>query len=166
MKLYLTRHGIAVDHIGGEIKSDWHRPLTEEGKKETKTVANALKRIGIEADLVLSSPLIRARQTAEIIQSAISKSPEVEICEALAPGALVSDLYKTLKQFESKENIFLVGHNPDISRLAGTLLWTGSELYMPFKKASICRIDISDIPPTSPGVLKWFIPPKILCSLS
>ncbi len=72
MKLYLTRHGIAIDHIGGEIKNDWQRPLTEEGRKETKAVASALKKIGIRADLIVSSPLIRAKQTAEIITDILS----------------------------------------------------------------------------------------------
>jgi phosphohistidine phosphatase len=166
MKLYLTRHGIAIDRIGGEIKNDWQRPLTKEGQEETEIVAASLKKIGIKADVIVSSPLIRAKQTAEILIDTLSKGSELQISESLAPGGLASDLYKFLKPFERQENIFLVGHEPDISRLAGTLLWCGPELYMPFKKAGICRIDINDLPPSGPGVLKWFITPKILCSLS
>ncbi len=166
MKLYLLRHGIAVDHIGGEIKNDWQRPLTKEGNEETKAVALGLKRIGVKADLIVSSPLVRAKQTAEIVMQVLAKESEVQITEALAPGGLSSDLYIFLKQSVQKENIFLVGHEPDISRLAGNLLWSGPELYMPFKKAGICRIDIVDIPPTRPGVLKWFMSPKILCLLA
>jgi phosphohistidine phosphatase len=166
MKLYLLRHGIAVDRIGGEIKSDWERPLTNEGQEETKTVALALRKIGIKADLIVSSPLVRAKQTADIVMEVLAKGSEIQISEALAPGGLASDLYKFLKQFSQKDNIFLVGHEPDISRLAGNLLWAGPELYIPFKKAGICRIDIVDIPPTSPGILKWFLNPKILCLLA
>jgi phosphohistidine phosphatase len=165
MKLYLLRHGIAVDRIGGEIKSDWERPLTKEGQEETKAVALGLRKIGVRTDLIVSSPLIRAKQTAQIIMEVLAKDSEMQISEALAPGGLVSDLYKFLNSFRQKENIFFVGHEPDIGRLAGTLLWTGPELHMPFKKAGICRIDIVDIPPSSPGVLKWFLNPKILCSL-
>ncbi len=165
MKLYLLRHGIAVDHLGGNITSDWQRPLTKEGQEETKQVAVGLKSIGVKADLVVSSPLIRAKQTAQIILETLSKDGEIQTTEALAPGTNSSQLYKFLKPFNQSENIFLVGHEPDMGRLAGILLWAGPELYMPFKKAGICRIDIVDIPPTSPGVLKWFLTPKILCSV-
>lgn len=92
----------------------------------------------------------------------LAKDTEMQITEALSPGGLASDLYKFLIPFSQKENIFLVGHEPDMDRLAGILLWCGPELNIPFKKSGICRIDIADIPPTSPGVLKWFAPPKIL----
>jgi phosphohistidine phosphatase len=165
MKLYLLRHGIAVDHIGGPISSDWQRPLTKEGQNETQQVASALLKIGVRADLIVSSPLVRARQTAEIVREVLAKSIELQIAEALSPGGTASDLYKFLQPFDQLTEIFLVGHEPDISRLAGTLLWAGPELNITFKKAAICRIDIVDIPPTSPGVLKWFVTPKILCAI-
>lgn len=162
MKLYLLRHGIAIDHIGGAISSDWERPLTKEGQIETKRVAEALHKLGVKADLVVSSPLVRAKQTAEIIFQVLAKGSEIQIADSLAPGGTASDLYKFLRPFSQANEIFLVGHEPDISRLAGILLWSGPDLYMPFKKAGICRIDIVDLPPTSPGVLKWFLTPKIL----
>jgi len=165
MKLYLLRHGIAVDRLGGEITSDWQRPLTAEGQAETKQVAIGLKTLGVRADLIVSSPLVRAKQTAQIVLDVLAKGSEIQISEALAPGATVSDLYKFLRTLRKAENIFLVGHEPDMGRIAGNLLWSGPELYIPFKKAGICRIDIADIPPTSPGVLKWFLPPKILCAI-
>ncbi len=162
MKLYLLRHGIAVDRIGGEINSDWQRPLTKEGRAETSQVALALAKIGVKAKLVVTSPLVRAKQTAEIVANTFAKDIELQITEALAPGGTASDLYKFLTPFQQLEEIFLVGHEPDMSRLAGTLLWAGPELNMSFKKAGVCRIDIVDIPPSSPGILKWFLTPKIL----
>jgi phosphohistidine phosphatase len=166
MKLYLLRHGIAVDRIGGQISSDWERPLTKEGQKETDQVAHGLLRIGVKADLIVSSPLVRARQTAEIVQEVLAKDTELQITEALAPGGTASDLYKFLQPFNHLADVFLVGHEPDITRLAGTLLWAGPELYIAFKKAAVCRIDVVDIPPTSPGILKWFVTPKILCAIA
>jgi len=166
MKLYLLRHGIAVDHIGGEISSDRQRPLTKEGQKETNQIACALAKIGVKADLIVSSPLVRAKQTAEIVKDILAKGTELQITESLAPGSTASDLYQFLKPFNQLEEIFLVGHEPDMSRLAGTLLWAGPELNIPFKKAGVCRIDIVDIPPTSPGILKWFVTPRILCAIA
>jgi phosphohistidine phosphatase len=162
MKLYLLRHGIAVDRIGGAIHNDFQRPLTENGREELKVVGAALKRLNVKADLMISSPLVRARQTAEIIKSALNSPREIEIAEALAPGGGVSDLYKFLRPFSQLDEIFLVGHEPDMGRLAGNLLWSGPEFDMPFKKAGICRIDINDVPPNIPGRLKWFLTPKII----
>lgn len=162
MKLYLLRHGIAVERIGGPIHSDFQRPLTEEGTAELYLVGAALKRLNVKADLIVSSPLVRAKQTAEVISEVLNCGKDIEITEALAPGGSASDVYKVLRNFSSLPEIFLVGHEPDIGRLAGTLLWSGPEFDMPFKKAGICRIDIGDVPPSYPGRLKWFLTPKVM----
>jgi len=161
MELFLTRHGIAGQKVGGSVVIDAQRPLTDEGRDETRQVGVALKRLGIKPDLIATSPLVRARQTAEIIAEVFGAGQKVSICEALAPGGTASDLYKFLANIKQAEQIFLVGHEPDMSRLAATMLWAGPELDMPFKKSGVCRIDISDLPPTAPGTLKWLITPKI-----
>lgn len=164
MKLYLLRHGIATERVGSGILNDSQRPLTEQGKAETKLVAMGLKRLNIKPDAVVTSPLIRAKQTAEIICEILGSKDDLKITDALAPGGMAGDLYKFLRHSHRPQNIqeiFLVGHEPDIGRLAGTLLWAGPELDIPFKKAGVCRIDIQDIPPTTPGTLKWFLTPKI-----
>jgi len=161
MKIFLIRHGIATQRIGGEITDDSQRPLTDEGRTETKIVGLGLKRIGVKPDLIVSSSLVRARQTAEILAEVFGVLRDVKVCDALAPGGTASDLYKFLRDHHKAEQVFLVGHEPDMGRLAGTMLWSGPELDIPFKKAGVCRIDVTSIPPTSPGTLKWFITPKI-----
>jgi len=164
MKLYLVRHGIAVDRIGGAVLNDFQRPLTDEGKEETKVVAQALKKLNIKPDLVVASPLIRAKQTADIIRDVLSVKEDLKISDALAPGGGASDVYKFLRNscdMRTTEEVVLVGHEPDIGRLAATLIWAGPEVNVPFKKAGVCRIDVPDVPPTMPGTLKWFITPKI-----
>lgn len=166
MKLYLVRHGIAVERIGGAILNDSQRPLTDEGKVETKHVAQGLKKIGVNADLIVSSPLTRARQTAEIIKDVLGCQEELKITDSLAPAGSASDLWKFMKQFTKVEEVFFVGHEPDIGRLVATLLWAGPELDIPFKKAAVCRVDAYDLPPTTPGTLKWFITPKIATIIS
>lgn len=165
MKVYLVRHGIAQERIGGAVLNDSMRPLTEEGRTETKEVAHGLKRLNVKPDLVVSSPLVRARQTAEIIREVLGTTEELKITDSLSPGGSASGVYKFLRQFNDVDEICLVGHEPDIGRLAGTLLWAGPELDIPFKKAGVCRIDVSDLPPTIPGTIKWFITPKISCLL-
>jgi phosphohistidine phosphatase len=166
MELFLTRHGIAGQKIDGAVVTDAQRPLTDEGSHETRQVAQALKRLGLKPDLIATSPLVRAQQTAEIIADVFGVAQSVHICEALAPGGTASDLYKFLANVKQVEQVFLVGHEPDMSRLASTMLWAGPELDMPFKKSGVCRIDISDVPPTTPGTLKWLLTPKIASLMS
>lgn len=161
MKLYLVRHGIATQRLGGAITNDAQRPLTDEGRAETRVVAAALKRLGVKPEIFLTSPLVRARQTAEIFADVFGSGESLAYSDALAPGGTASDLYKALKGFPRVNEVFLFGHEPDMGRLAATLLWAGPELDMPFKKAGVCRIDVSSLPPGSPGTLKWFITPKL-----
>jgi len=162
MRIYLVRHGIAQERLGGGITNDAQRPLTDEGRNETRMVAQALKKLGVKADLVVTSPLVRARQTAEIINEVIGGGPErMKVSDSLAPGGSANFLFKFLKQLDAADEIFCVGHEPDIGRLAATLMWAGPELDIPFKKAGVCRVDVSDLPPSMPGTLKWFITPKI-----
>lgn len=166
MKLYLVRHGIASDVIGGSIRYDAQRPLTEEGRLETQAVATGLKRLGIKPEVVLHSPLVRAFQTAEIITSVLGANSGLRTVDALAPAGKHSDVYKVLKEYERAQEVFLVGHEPDVGQFVATLLWAGPELEIPFKKAAVCRVDITDVPPSAPGVLSWFITPKIATMLA
>jgi phosphohistidine phosphatase len=161
MKVYLVRHGIAQERLGGAVLNDSQRPLTDEGKSEMKQTAHALKRLNVKPDLVVASPLVRAKQTAEIIREVLETSEELKITDTLAPGGNPRSVYKFLQQFNNAQEVFLVGHEPDIGQLAANLLWAGNELNIPFKKGAVCRVDVYDLPSTSPGTLKWFITPKI-----
>jgi phosphohistidine phosphatase len=165
MKLFLVRHATATEGIGGNIRSDAERPLIPEGKKEAEAVASALKKLGVRGDGFITSPLVRARQTAEIFCEILGGKDKFAYCEALAPGGSTDELFSQLNKLRKVEEVFLFGHQPDMSYLAQTLLHS-DELDMPFKKAGVCRIDVADLPPTSPGTLKWFITPKIAASFS
>ncbi len=165
MKLYLVRHGIAVDRLGGEIKTDFDRPLTGEGSDEAELVATGLRKLGVKPDLLVSSPLVRARQTAEIFAKVLECREEIKICEALQPGGHPTDLYKSLGKTRANEIMFF-GHEPDIGELTAKLLHGGADFHLPFKKAGVCRIDVTHLPPPGPGILKWFITPKIARALA
>ncbi|MBY0360090.1 MAG: phosphohistidine phosphatase SixA [Candidatus Obscuribacterales bacterium] len=161
MRFYLVRHGVAVDRIDGDIKNDFQRPLTPDGRHESELVASGLKKLGVKPDVLITSPLVRARQTCEVFAEVLNYKNEPLICEALAPGGSISDIYKMAKVYQSANEYMFFGHEPDMMRFAQTLLWSSPELEIPFKKSGVCRIDVADIPPTMPGVLKWFITPKI-----
>lgn len=161
MKIYLMRHASAVERLGGAIVNDSQRPLTEEGREEARCVANALKKLNARPNFIVSSPLVRTRQTAEIIKEVLGIEGELKIADGLAPGGTASEVFKNLKKMPPFEEIFLVGHEPDIGRISADLMLAGPEVMLPFKKAAVIRVDVQDLPPSWPGTLKWFLNPKI-----
>jgi phosphohistidine phosphatase len=160
MKLYLVRHASAVEYLGGGIKKDEERPLVPEGKAEAETMAKTLKHLGVQSDAFVCSPLVRARQTAEIFAEVLGGKDKLHISKHLAPAGEPSELFKELAEYKRAENVFLFGHMPDISHLAQQLLGV-DEMDMPFKKSAVCRIDVYSMPPNTPGTLKWFLTPRI-----
>jgi phosphohistidine phosphatase len=161
-ELYLIRHGIAEER-GDAWPDDAKRPLTEEGMSRMRKAARGLSRLGIAFDMVLTSPLVRARQTAEIVAGGLAPRPTLANLESLAPDAGYAALMADLEKHARKPRIALVGHEPDIGELAARLI--GSRRSIEFKKGAICRIDLDEIPPSGPGQLRWFLPPKILLAL-
>lgn len=166
MELYLIRHGIAIDHFHPSVHSDEERYLTDDGKKELKHIAASLHKMKIVPDAILASPLVRTVQTAQVVAKVLSCEDRVKQAPSLAPGGLIGDIYKDIARLGHVEKVFLIGHEPGMERMAKQFLWAGEEVNMPFKKASVCRIDVFDVPPTSPGVLKWFATPKLLKLIS
>jgi len=161
-ELYLIRHGIAAER-GDEWPDDTKRPLTSDGMSKMRKTARGLANLDIEFDIVLSSPLVRARQTAEIVAAEIGSRPAIVNVDSLAPGASYSALIGDLEKHARKTRIALVGHEPGIGELAARLI--GSRHPIEFKKGAVCRIDLEEIPPNGPGDLRWLIPPKFLRSV-
>jgi len=158
-ELYLIRHGIAEDR-GEAWPDDAKRPLTAEGAARLKKSARALVRLGVTFDVVLTSPLVRTRQTAELIAAALTPKPPIVNTDALVPGASPGALFAELEKHTRRKSIALVGHEPGIGELAARLL--GTRRPIEFKKGGVCRIDVEALPPHSPGELRWFVTPRIL----
>ncbi len=166
MKIYLVRHGIATERLGGGVVNDSQRPLTDEGRAEARQVAQGLKKLGVRPEHFLSSPLVRACQTAEIFADVLGSNAEIKLTDALAPGGTAGNLFKFVKHLPPANELAMFGHEPDIGQLTAVLLWASDALDIQFKKAAVCRVDVDDLPPTSQGVLKWFITPKIASLLA
>jgi len=158
-ELYLIRHAIA-DEPGDTWPDDTKRPLTAEGISRMRKAARGLVRLGVHLDVVLASPLVRARQTAEIVAAAFDQRPPVVTATSLAPAGDYTDLLDDLQKHAKRTHIALVGHEPGIGELAARL--AGSRRRFEFKKGSVCRIDVESIPPGRPGSLRWFVTPAIL----
>jgi phosphohistidine phosphatase len=160
--LYLIRHAIAAER-GDEYPADSKRPLTAHGISRFRKVAKGLAELDVEIDLVLSSPFARARQTADILSQQLRGHPPVVETPALTPGAAYQDLLAELGRHARVAGIVLVGHQPDIGKTAARLV--GCPDSFDFRKGGVCRIDVVELPPSSPGRLRWFVPPKMLAGL-
>jgi phosphohistidine phosphatase len=158
-ELYLIRHGIA-EQRGEAWPDDAKRPLTEDGMSTLRKAARALERIGVVLDVIVTSPLVRTRQTAEIIAGGLDPHPHIVTAESLGPGGTVAAVLSDLEKQAKRSRIALVGHEPGIGELAARLI--GSRHPIPFKKGGVCRIDVEGLPPAGPGDLRWFLTPKIM----
>ena len=161
-ELYLIRHGMA--EVRGEAwPDDTKRPLTEEGMTRLRRAARSLSRLDVGFEVVLTSPLVRTRQTAEIVAAEFAPRPAVINVDALAPGGSSAGVLAELEKHAKRKRIAIVGHEPGIGDLAARLVGTRHEIQ--FKKGAILRVDVETLPPKGPGTLRWFIAPKFLRAL-
>lgn len=158
-ELYLIRHGLAEER-GEAWPDDTKRPLTPEGMSRLKKSGRGLAQLGISFDVIITSPLARARQTAEIIAGELDPQPHVVTSEALAPGGSYAATIADLEKQTRRTRIALVGHEPGMGELAARLV--GARHPFEFKKGAVCRIDVDELPPPAPGDLRWFVTPKML----
>ena len=157
-ELFVLRHGQAEDLNTNHPKNDFDRHLTEDGKEKIQKLGLFLDKLAEDIDLILSSPLIRAKETAETILSNLSMKPELKIVDFLSAGASSKDISKGLLQFSSTNNILLVGHAPDLEMFIGKLV--GAER-IKLKKGALAKISLSSSIELSGG-LEWLLTPKIV----
>ena len=155
MQLYFLRHGLA-DWPNWDPARDHERPLTDEGMEKMKAEAKAIKRLGLELDAILSSPFVRAQQTAQPVAERLGLNVVEEA--ALAPGFDLKRLQAVLKRHPDARAIMLVGHEPDFSRTIGQLIGGGR---VAMKKGGLARVDL-EAPDPPQGELVWLLAPKVL----
>ena len=158
-ELYLVRHAIAAER-GDEWPDDSKRPLTEEGTSRFREVVAGLVWLGVSVDEVFTSPLVRARQTANLLAAGLEGRASVKTVDELAPGhevpAVVAELAKRVK----RRRVAIVGHEPDLGELAAHLL--AAKRPLEFRKGGVCRIDLQGLTEQRAGSLIWFVTPKML----
>lgn len=158
-ELYLVRHAIAAER-GEEWPDDTKRPLTEDGIRRFREAAAGVTALGVEIDEIFTSPLVRARQTADLLATALEPTPPVKLLDALAPGHTPAATMAQLAKLARRRRIALVGHEPDLGELAAYLI--GAQRALAFKKGAVCRIDVQGLTSRRAGALLWFLPPKVL----
>lgn len=171
LELYLVRHGVAAER-GEAWPDDSKRPLTNDGITRMRRAARGLAAFGVQFDVILTSPLVRTRQTADILAAACTPTPPIVLMEALAPGGSPAGVLAELGKHTRKERIALVGHEPGIGELAALLL--GTQRPIAFRKGAVARIDVpvpgTDASRAHPsdaltGTLRWLLPPRALRAL-
>jgi phosphohistidine phosphatase len=164
MNLYIVRHGIAVEVGEHGVRKDAERFLSEEGRRKTTAVGRGLKRLGIKPDLILTSPLARARETAELIAAAHDPGLPFEVFDPLAPGGDFIEVVRELKE-RSVADIMLVGHMPEVAEWVSMFVGGDPGMEFTFKRASVACIHFEGPPAVGCGRLEWLIPPGVLRSL-
>jgi phosphohistidine phosphatase len=159
MEIYFLRHADAG--VPGEWKgSDFERPLSPEGTSRMEMEAESIVRLRLEPSVILTSPLVRARQTAEILAKKLRMQKALIVDKRLSPGFETKDLKEILAEHLSAKGIVLVGHEPDFSRVISACTGGGR---IECKKGSLARVDMDD-PSSVAGVLVWLLPPRALAT--
>lgn len=163
-ELCIMRHGIAADRSVGQ--DDSKRALTPEGKGRMKEITGGLRKAGFEPDWIVSSPYVRALETAKIVAEGEDPAVPLDRCEALEPGAKAEDLVAFLAHHPEHKRVLLVGHEPDLSALAARLTGADRRANFGLKKGGCCLISFDEFPPRSPGQLVWWLTPRVLRKLA
>lgn len=162
MDLYIVRHAIAVERGDPAFPDDDERPLSPEGIHKFRLAARGLSELGLKLKRIASSPLLRAKQTAEILRDAVAKNVEITIIEELRPETPFEQTANAVAS-QGDGAIAVVGHEPHLSGLTSYLLVGGGDLAaIEFKKGAVARLAFPDRPAAGAGTLEWLIQPGAL----
>jgi len=164
--IYLLRHAEAVPHKDPRYSHDADRPLTEAGAAKMRKAASGMRKLGLHFDRIITSPFVRARETAAIVAEVLEHRDRLVIEEALASGARWEKVKKALASGPAKQAdaVVLVGHEPDLSKMTADIIGAG-RTSITFKKGSLASIAVEAIPPKEPGSLAFLMTIDQLASL-
>ena len=166
MDLYCLRHGKAIDRDPQHPSIDRERSLTQSGKRKVRCIAQAMSALDLSFDLILTSPFLRARQTAEIVAANFKAFDRLKLTPWLVPGADQKELVQQLNEsFRSCETILLVGHEPDLTVLVATLIAGTPNVSLNLRKGGLCKLSVSSLRFGRCATLEWFLSPRQLASL-
>ncbi|MEW6734064.1 MAG: phosphohistidine phosphatase SixA [Acidobacteriota bacterium] len=163
MELYILRHAIAVEREEWQ-GSDEGRPLISAGRDKMKEIATGLRLLVPKFDAILTSPLVRAWQTAEIVCKVygIKNSDKLHETVALSPDSRFDSLFAELRQFSNDKRVLIIGHQPYLGDLIAYLIADGFARNIPLKKGGAACLQIDPMAPRSSGLLQWLLTPKQL----
>ncbi len=158
MDIYLLRHASAGQYSPGA--NDDKRTLDKTGEQQSHDVGRALAALDVEPDAIISSPLTRAMQTAEIVASELGHKDKIVTDEALRPEASYEAFDGLLARYAKQKAIMLVGHNPSMTEfLVRMLSGNHTAQFIDFKKGAVAKVEKDG---SQPAVLKWCLTPKVI----
>jgi phosphohistidine phosphatase len=157
MNLYLLRHASAGTRRANP-QTDVKRPLDKEGKEQCLLMGDYLNALRVQFDLIVSSPLKRALQTASLVGTEVAYDAKIQVTDALAPSGSVSGFQQFVAHLGPYENVLVVGHNPNLPQFVGALTSSSGRLNVRMRKCALARVDCS----RRPGQLLWLVDPRNL----
>jgi phosphohistidine phosphatase len=165
MDLYVLRHAIAVERGTPGYKNDSDRPLTPQGVKRLRRVARGLKALDLSFDAILSSPYLRAKQTAEIVADELHCEKKLEFSPLLEPGGDIRSLIRDIvNRFAGCETLLLVGHEPYLSTLISVLISGDQKVEITMKKGGVCKLSAERLRFGRCAALEWLVAPGVFDS--
>lgn len=160
MNLYLMRHANAGIRRGNPAL-DAKRALVKEGKDQCILMARLLSALKVQVDVIVSSPLKRALQTAQFVGTEMGYEAKVEVSPALAPDADYAAFLQLIEKYANRDDVLMVGHNPNLFQFLGRLITGNGGAGVRMRKGSVARIDMAKHPP----LLQWLIDPRMARSI-
>jgi phosphohistidine phosphatase len=161
VNLFILRHASAGVRRANPV-IDVKRPLDKDGKQQCVLIGNLLNALNVQFDLVISSPLKRAVQTAAFVANEVAYDAKIRLSSALAPAATVTEFRSLLSELNGYENVLVVGHNPNLTTFLGSLIsQSGRVAAIRLRKGAIARLDVT----RSPASLQWMVDARIVRSL-
>ncbi len=158
MELYLLRHGIAEERASSGKDAD--RRLTDDGRRRLRRVLEHARKANVTPTLILSSPLKRAVETAEVAAKELGYSSKIAISEALLPDSSPEKVWAEIRAHRDEPAILMTGHEPLFSATASWMLGSTRSM-VDFKKAGLMRIDFEALGAEPRGVIEWMITPRL-----
>ncbi len=163
MDLYILRHAEAVEREKFKRVHDADRPLTENGIKKMKKIAQAMLHLGLEFDAILSSPYMRAKDTAQIVGEAFECKSIIKLTPHLVIAGSPADLVKQInEEYSGKGQILLVGHEPYLSNLISVLISGREDVFIKLRKSGICKLSVEKLRLGKCATLEWLMGPSQL----
>jgi phosphohistidine phosphatase len=165
MNLYIIRHGIAADLGTAGVYKDHQRPLTDVGRKKMRVIARGLRACNVQLNQILSSPYLRARETAKILADEFKMKDRLAFSENLVPIGSADELIAEITQKYPLDSLALVGHEPSLSALISFLLTGQPTASIMMKKGGVCCLTMTDMRLPGSATLEWLLTPAQLVKL-
>jgi len=163
MNIYLIRHALAEDET--PEKEDSQRALTDKGAKKMRQIAKGLRKLGVEFNVILSSPYLRAKETAEILGDVFKIKKQVVLSDNLMPMGDPDLLIAEINEKYAVDTIALVGHEPYLTRLVSLLSAQAAPVDITLKKGGVCRLVADDLHHAHQATIEWLLAPGVLVEI-